>query len=44
MSDFAAIQTALSGLMAHRRALETIGHNVANSATDGYSRRRAVNE
>lgn len=40
MSDFAAIQTALSGLMAHRRALETIGHNVANSATDGYSRRR----
>jgi flagellar hook-associated protein 1 FlgK len=40
VSDFAAIQTALSGLTAHRRALEAIGHNVANAATDGYSRRR----
>ncbi|HEX7096692.1 MAG TPA: flagellar hook-associated protein FlgK, partial [Acidimicrobiales bacterium] len=40
MSDFAAIQTALSGLLAHRQALETIGHNVANAATEGYSRRR----
>jgi flagellar hook-associated protein 1 len=40
VSDFAAIQTALSGLTAHRRALETIGHNVANAATEGYSRRR----
>jgi flagellar hook-associated protein 1 len=40
MSDFAAIQTALSGLTAHRRALEAIGHNVANAATEGYSRRR----
>jgi flagellar hook-associated protein 1 FlgK len=40
VSDFATIQTALSGLQAHRRALEAIGHNVANSATEGYSRRR----
>jgi flagellar hook-associated protein 1 FlgK len=40
VSDFAAIQTALSGLLAHRRALEVIGHNVANAATEGYSRRR----
>jgi flagellar hook-associated protein FlgK len=40
VSDFAAIQTALSGLTAHRRALEVIGHNVANAATEGYSRRR----
>jgi flagellar hook-associated protein 1 FlgK len=41
MSDFAALNTALSGLLAHRRVLEVIGHNVANATTEGYSRRRA---
>lgn len=40
MSDFAAIQTALSGLMAHRRAMETIGNNIANANTEGYTRKR----
>jgi flagellar hook-associated protein 1 FlgK len=41
MSDFAALNTALTGLLAHRRAMEVIGHNVTNAATEGYSRRRA---
>lgn len=41
MGDFAAINTALTGLLAHRRALETISHNIANAKTDGFTRRRA---
>jgi flagellar hook-associated protein 1 len=40
MSDFAALQTALSGLIAHQRALQTAGHNAANVNTVGYSRQR----
>ena len=40
MSDFSSLHTALSGLTAHQRALQTIGHNVANAATPGYSRQR----
>jgi flagellar hook-associated protein 1 FlgK len=30
--------TALSGLMAFQRALDTTSHNIANVNTDGYSR------
>lgn len=41
MGDFATLNTALSGLLAHRRALDVIGHNVANANTEGYTRRRA---
>jgi flagellar hook-associated protein 1 len=40
MSDFAALNTALSGLISHRRASEQIGHNIANVNTEGYSRTR----
>lgn len=40
MGDFATLNTALTGLLAHRRALDVIGHNVANANTEGYSRRR----
>jgi flagellar hook-associated protein 1 FlgK len=40
MSEFASLNTAVSGLMAHRRAMETIGHNIANVNTQGYSRQR----
>jgi len=39
MSDFTTLQTALSGLLAHRRAMEVIGHNIANANTDGFTRR-----
>lgn len=41
MGDFAAVNTALSGLLAHRRALEVISHNIANARTEGFTRRRA---
>ncbi len=33
-------QTAVSGLKATQRALDTTGHNIANVNTDGYSRQR----
>jgi flagellar hook-associated protein 1 FlgK len=32
------LRTGLSGLIAFQRALATTGHNIANVATDGYSR------
>lgn len=41
MSSFASLNTALSGLLTHRRALDVTGHNIANVDTAGYSRRRA---
>lgn len=40
MSSFGGLSTAVSGLMAQQRVLETIGHNIANAETDGYTRRR----
>lgn len=40
MSDFGALNTALSALMAHRRASEVLGQNIANVNTPGYSRQR----
>ena len=36
-----ALSSAVSGLFAHRRRLDVISHNVANSNTIGYSRQRA---
>lgn len=41
MGDFATLNTALTGLLAHRRSLDVIGHNVANANTPGFTRRRA---
>ena len=40
MSDFGALSVGLSGLLAHRRALDVAGHNLANVNTPGYSRQR----
>lgn len=40
MSNFSALQTALSGLISHQQALQTAGHNAANAATAGFSRQR----
>jgi len=37
------IGTALSGLMAAQRSLETASHNIANVNTEGYSRQRTEN-
>jgi flagellar hook-associated protein 1 len=41
VSSFGSLNTALSGLLAHRRALDVVGHNIANVDTAGFSRRRA---
>ncbi|GIW07803.1 MAG: flagellar hook-associated protein 1 [Dehalococcoidia bacterium] len=41
-NGFGAIENGLSGLRAYRAATETISHNLANAATEGYSRQEAV--
>src|SRR3954451_8537260 len=41
VSSFIGLQTALRGILAHQRAIDTTGHNVANANTDGYSRQTA---
>jgi len=38
MADF--LNTGVSGLLAFRRALDVTSHNIANVATEGYSRQR----
>ncbi len=40
MSSFSGLNTALTGLMAHRRALDVTGQNIANVNTVGYTRQR----
>jgi flagellar hook-associated protein 1 len=40
MSDFFGLRIATSALLAHRRALDVTGHNLANVNTEGYSRQR----
>jgi flagellar hook-associated protein 1 FlgK len=40
MANFSALNTGLSALIAHRKAAETISHNISNVNTPGYSRRR----
>lgn len=42
MSGFSSLNTAVTGLNAAQRALDTIGQNIANSQTVGYSRQRVV--
>ncbi len=39
MSDFAALNTAFTGLDVHRRRIDVIGENIANASTPGYRRR-----
>lgn len=36
------LSTGVSGLLAFQRALDTTSHNIANVATDGYSRQRVL--
>ncbi|MET0602717.1 MAG: flagellar hook-associated protein FlgK [Solirubrobacteraceae bacterium] len=42
ISSFYGLQTAMRGLLAQQRALDTTGHNIANASTQGYSRQEAV--
>ncbi|MBU0926862.1 MAG: flagellar hook-associated protein FlgK [Spirochaetes bacterium] len=39
-STFAGIELGKRGLVAHNQGLQTIGHNLTNAATEGYSRQR----
>ena len=41
VSTFLGLQTALRGVLAQQRAIDTTGHNVANANTEGYSRQVA---
>src|SRR3954465_12866385 len=41
VSAFFGLNTALRGLLAHQRALDVTGHNIANASTDGYTRQQA---
>ena len=40
MGDFSGLQIGVSALWAQRRALETAGQNMANAATEGYTRQQ----
>ena len=40
-STFLGLETALRGLLADQRSLDTTGHNIANASTPGYSRQVA---
>jgi flagellar hook-associated protein 1 len=42
ISAFFGLQTALRGLTAHQRALDTTAHNIGNASTEGYSRQQAI--
>lgn len=39
-STFGGLNTIIRGLYAQQASLDTVGHNVANANTDGYSRQR----
>jgi len=39
-STFAGIELGKRGIVAHNQGLTTIGHNLTNAATEGYSRQR----
>ena len=39
-STFAGLEIAKRGLAAHNQALLTVGHNLTNASTEGYSRQR----
>jgi flagellar hook-associated protein 1 FlgK len=41
MSSFSTLRLAGSALRTHRHAMDVVGQNVANAATEGYSRQRA---
>jgi flagellar hook-associated protein 1 FlgK len=40
MSDFFGLRIGTSALLAHRRAMDVVGHNLANVNTEGFSRQR----
>lgn len=41
-STFGEIELGKRGLMAHSKAIATVGHNLSNASTPGYSRQRVI--
>ncbi|MDI6792785.1 MAG: flagellar hook-associated protein FlgK [bacterium] len=39
-STFSALEIGKQGIMAHQKALNVVGHNIANANTEGYSRQQ----
>ena len=39
-STFMGIEIGKRSLMAHNKSMQTVGHNIVNASTDGYSRQR----
>ena len=39
--SFTTLSIGRNSLLAHRTALDTVGHNLANSGVEGYTRQRA---
>ncbi len=39
-STFSGLELGKRGVFAHQRALQTVGHNLTNASTEGYSRQR----
>jgi flagellar hook-associated protein 1 len=39
-STFSGLELGKRGIMGHQRALQTVGHNLTNASTEGYSRQR----
>ena len=39
-STFAGLNTVVRGIYANQASLDTVGHNVTNAGTDGYSRQQ----
>ncbi|RPJ08348.1 MAG: flagellar hook-associated protein FlgK [Spirochaetaceae bacterium] len=42
LSTFTGIEMGKRGLLAHAQGFVTVGHNLANSSTEGYSRQRVI--
>ncbi|HEY8540870.1 MAG TPA: flagellar hook-associated protein FlgK [Pseudothermotoga sp.] len=42
LSLFGSLNTALLGIYTHKLAMNVVGHNIANSSTEGYSRQRPI--
>lgn len=40
MSTFSSIEIGKRSMFAHRQAVQTAGHNISNSSTEGYTRQR----
>ena len=42
MGSFSGLSIAISGIFAQQRSLNTVGHNISNVNTPGYSRQTVI--